>query len=252
MQTGEFFDALLDSNKAGLEKMMPVIYCDNLTFSYPEQANLFYRAQIRIDAGQFYYLSGPSGAGKTTLLKLLYGALAPVSGTVCVLGQHLQSLSSRDLSLLRQQMGLIFQEPALLPHLTVLDNVALPLVILNEDLSDARRKAYDLLSWLDLKSVVFLLPRTLSGGEKQRVALARAIIHSPTLILADEPTNHLSQTDLEKLFTLFQELQRRGTTIICATHQQSLKAQFPSPEYTITQRQLQLTSTRAKRFKDAS
>lgn len=167
--------------------------------------------------GSFHFVVGPSGAGKTTLLKLIYLALRPTRGRLSVLGADAAVTPRRDLSALRRQMGIIFQDYRLLDHLSVFDNVALPLRIRRRPGADVRRDVTDLLGWAGLGSLVDRHPVSLSAGQKQLVAVARAVVGRPRLMLADEPIANVDDRTAMRLMLLFEELNRHGTTVLVAT-----------------------------------
>jgi cell division transport system ATP-binding protein len=182
-----------------------------------------------VPAGGFRWLQGPSGAGKTSLLKLLHLAIRPTSGQMELLGSDIARLSRRDLPPLRRRIGMVFQDFRLLPHLTAFDNVALPLRLAGRAENQLREDTADMLQWVDLEDKAGALPSELSGGEQQRVAIARAVVNHPRLLLADEPTGNLDDAQALRLMRLLRELNRLGTTVIVATHNESLMARYPGP-----------------------
>jgi cell division transport system ATP-binding protein len=177
---------------------------------------------FRLDPGAFCFLTGASGAGKTSLMKLLFMAMKPTRGLITVFGQDVATLRHGDLPPLRRRIGVVFQDFMLLDHLSAFDNVALPLRVAGKSASSYRRDVLDLLSWVGLKDHAKAFPPVLSGGEKQRVAIARAIISKPEFLLADEPTGNVDPDLAKRLLHLFMELNRLGTTVMIATHDQSL------------------------------
>lgn len=199
-----------------------VVCFDRATLYYAGGHRVFRDLSGTFYAGSFSFLTGISGAGKTSLLKLIYRGIKASEGAVRVFGRDVSSLSPSEISLLRQRIGLVFQDCKLIPHLTVLDNVALALQITGMDIRRARKNAIELLQWVGLENHLQDFPPTLSDGEKQRVAIARAIITRPLLLLADEPTGNVDEGTTVKLMHLFEELNRLGTTIILATHNRTL------------------------------
>ena len=179
--------------------------------------------------GDFYFLTGPSGAGKSSLLRLLFLALKPTRGTVNIFGENVGSLTRNRLTLIRRRIGVVFQEFRLLDHLTTFDNVALPLRVAGKSESSYRRDVMDLLDWVGLADQARAFPPVLSGGEKQRAAIARAVIAKPELLLADEPTGNVDPVLAKRLLHLFVELNRLGTTMLVATHDQGLVRQALRP-----------------------
>jgi cell division transport system ATP-binding protein len=184
---------------------------------------------FRLDVGAFRWLLGPSGAGKTSLLRLLYLAVRPTRGRLTLLGTDVAAAPRRALPMLRRRIGVVFQDFRLLPHLTAFDNVALPLRIAGRPEGVVRADVTELMRWVGLSGHLQARPAALSGGEQQRVAIARAVITRPALLLADEPTGNLDDSQAERLMQLFKELNRIGTTVIVATHNESLVARHPAP-----------------------
>ncbi len=182
-----------------------------------------------VPSGGFRWLLGPSGAGKTSLLRLLYLAARPSRGEAVILGHPVHAAGRRDLVELRRRIGVVFQDFRLLAHLSVFDNVALPLRLAGRPEGQIRADVAEMLRWVGLAGRMAALPPTLSGGEQQRVAIARAVINRPDLILADEPTGNLDEAQAERLMQLLAELNRLGTSIIVATHQTALLARHPAP-----------------------
>lgn len=179
-----------------------------------------------LSPGSFHFLSGASGAGKTSLMSLMYLGRKPTRGLVSMFGQDIGIASRDQLTALRQRIGVVFQDFRLLGHLSAFDNVALPLRIMGKGEKEIRANVGELLNWVGLQDHHHALPDTLSGGQKQRVAIARAIITRPRLLLADEPTGNLDDEIGMRLMTLFEQLNRMGTTIVIATHNQQMMEQF--------------------------
>jgi cell division transport system ATP-binding protein len=168
--------------------------------------------------GSFRWLLGASGAGKTTLLRLMNMSVRPTRGDVTVLGARSGSVRRNVMSRLRRQVGVIFQDVPLLPHLSAFDNVALPLRLGGKPEGQVRADVMEMLRWMGLTEKLLSLPRALSGGERQRIVIARAVIGRPRLLLADEPTAGLDTIQAERVIYLLRELNRLGSTVIIATH----------------------------------
>ena len=177
---------------------------------------------FELPPGSFHFLTGPSGAGKTSLLKLLYLAHRPSRGLITMFDHDISTTRRQDLPALRRRIGVVFQDFRLLDHLSALDNVALPLRIAGAREDQIREHVAELLSWVGLADQINARPATLSGGEKQRVAIARAVIARPSLLLADEPTGNVDPDMGLRLMHLFLELNKIGTTVLIATHDQTL------------------------------
>ena len=181
---------------------------------------------LTIPAGSFHLLTGPSGAGKTTLFNLLTLAALPTEGTLEFLGTDVAKASRTERATLRRKLGVVWQDFRLLPHLTVRENIELPLRLngpANGPLDNAGAEAVaQLLEWVGLEALANRPAGALSGGEQQRTAIARAVVHHPTLLIADEPTGNVDAAMARKILHLFTELHKQGTTIVLATHDTAL------------------------------
>ncbi|HPQ50135.1 MAG: cell division ATP-binding protein FtsE [Alphaproteobacteria bacterium] len=193
-----------------------------------------------LTSGSFHFLCGPSGAGKTSLMSLLYLGRRPTRGTIQAFGQNTNLLSRTDLAALRQNIGVIFQDFRLLPHMSAFDNVALPLRI--NGMNEKKTKAHveELLDWVGLGDCMHRLPPTMSGGQQQRIAVARAVIANPKLLLADEPTGNLDDEIGMKLMGLFEQLNKMGTTIVIATHSLQILDSLPHSRLILENGQLHI------------
>jgi cell division transport system ATP-binding protein len=196
---------------------------------YKEGPEIFRGATFTVEKGSFHFLTGPSGAGKSSLLRMLYLGLKPTWGSIRLFGEDPLKMNSASLPLLRQKLGVVFQEFKLLDHLNVIDNVSLPLRVRGVESRRGHRQAEELLKWVGLGDALHVYPSTLSGGQKQRVAIARAVVTRPQLLLADEPTGNVDDELAIKLLHLFEELNKMGTAVIIATHNQHLLARSPHP-----------------------
>jgi putative ABC transport system ATP-binding protein len=177
-------------------------------------------AQLTVGRGEFVALMGPSGSGKSTLLHLIAAIDRPTSGRVVVLGQDLSQLNDKQIAHWRNEnVGFIFQTFNLIPVLTALENVELPLLLTNLNKKERRDHATVALRLVGLGDRLGHYPRQLSGGQEQRVAIARAIVTDPALILADEPTGDLDATSAQEVLTILSKLnQEQGKTIVMVTH----------------------------------
>lgn len=202
---------------------------DNVGLRYNEGPEVLRDVSFALESGSFHFLMGPSGAGKSSILKLLFLALRPTRGLVNLFGKDTATLSRAQLPALRRQIGVVFQDFNLIDHLSAFDNVALPLRIAGAPEPDIHQHVEELLVWVGLKDRMFARPDVLSGGEKQRVAIARAVITRPKLLLADEPTGNVDPKLGERLLMLFEQLNRHGTTVIIATHDDYLVERFSRP-----------------------
>jgi cell division transport system ATP-binding protein len=215
-----------------------MINFDNVGFQYGMGPQILRDISVTIEAGSFHFLTGPNGAGKSTLLNLIHLSLRPTSGFLSVLGQDSGTLARRKAPALRQRIGMVFQDFRLLNHLSVYENVALPLRIAGMREREIRRDVTEILQWVGLGEAFQAGPHALSGGERQRIAIARAVVGRPLLLLADEPTRVIDEATGERIMRLFEELHRLGTTVIIATHNRDLTARFPHPHLALTEGQL--------------
>ena len=177
---------------------------------------------LRIDKGDFVFLTGPSGAGKSTFLRLLLRRDVPSEGQLLVGGRNLSELSAAQTQAYRRSIGFVFQDFKLLPNKTVLENVALVPRVLGMGATQQQRRTFQVLKWVGLQHRMSAHPLELSGGEQQRVAIARAIVNDPVIILADEPTGNLDPDLSLEIMNLFREINARGTTVVVATHDREL------------------------------
>lgn len=177
---------------------------------------------LSLAPGSFHFLIGPSGAGKTTLLKLCYGDLKPTTGAVLLAGRDSRTLDRDDLATVRRRVGVVHQDGLFLDHLSVRENVGLPLLVSGRDPAADRANLDQLLGWVGLGARAEARPPELSGGERQRAALARAIIMDPDVVIADEPTGNIDWEMSQRLLALLAELNKLGKTILVATHDLAL------------------------------
>ena len=179
---------------------------------------------FQIEEGEFVFLTGQSGAGKTTLLRLLYRAESPTSGQLVVSGRNLATMSRREVPRFRRRLGLVFQDFKLIEDRTVFDNVALVGRVVGLSFTESQRRANELLRLVGVDARAQLYPAQISGGEQQRVAIARALMTAPELLLADEPTGNLDPDRAIEIMRIFRAINRRGTTVLVATHDPDLIA----------------------------
>ncbi len=177
---------------------------------------------LKIDKGEFVFLTGPSGAGKSTLLRLLLLQERPTVGEVMVAGRNLARLTRNEVQAYRRTVGFVFQDFKLVPTKTVFENVSFALRVLGMPVEHQRRRTYQVLKWVGLQHRLNSLPQELSGGEQQRVAIARALVNEPHLVLADEPTGNLDPDLSLEIMNLFRDINASGTTVVVATHDREL------------------------------
>lgn len=190
--------------------------------TYPNGAVALQGLSVRIEKGEFVYVVGPSGAGKSTFIKLMYREERPSKGSIFVNGFNIERLKERKIPLLRRQIGVVFQDFKLLPKLTVKENVAFALEVIEAPPKKIRTRVAEVLELVGLSDKADDLPGQLSGGQQQRVSVARALVNSPTVIIADEPTGNLDPDTSWDIMNLFEEINRRGTTIVMATHNKEI------------------------------
>jgi cell division transport system ATP-binding protein len=206
-----------------------MIRLQNVNAYYTPDVPVLKSVDLHLEHGGFYFLSGSSGAGKSTLMRILSLIQPVTSGTIEVFGKRVDSIRHTQLYRLRRKIGLVVQDYHLLDHLTIRENVELPLKVDGEKPAEIRPKVQELLEWVGIDSHADAYPPTLSGGQKQRAAIARAVIRSPQVILADEPTGNLDPALSLKCMHLFQELNKMGTAVLLATHDEHLISLFDYP-----------------------
>jgi cell division transport system ATP-binding protein len=177
---------------------------------------------LRVEKGDFVFLTGPSGAGKSTLLRLLLRQDVPSEGQLIVGGRNLATLTTRQVQSYRRSLGFVFQDFKLLPAKTVLENVSFVPRVLGMAEAQQQRRTFQVLKWVGLQHRMSAYPLELSGGEQQRIAIARALVNDPAIILADEPTGNLDPDLSLEIMNLFREINARGTTVVVATHDREL------------------------------
>ncbi|AFH59249.1 cell division ATP-binding protein FtsE [Paenibacillus caseinilyticus] len=190
--------------------------------TYPNGGHALNGISVKVDQSEFVYVVGPSGAGKSTFMKLIYREERPTKGTIFVNGFNLEKLKQRKIPFVRRNIGVIFQDFRLLPKLTVFENVAFAMEVIEAPKKIIKKRTMEVLELVNLKDKIQSLPTQLSGGEQQRVAIARAIVNNPSVIIADEPTGNLDPETSWGIMKLMEEINFRGTTIVMATHNREI------------------------------
>ena len=207
-----------------------MVQFENVGVRYGTGPEIISDLTFNLPDGSFHFVTGPSGAGKSSLLKLMYLALRPSRGLVGLFGRNAASIERAELPAIRRQIGVVFQNFRLIDHLSTFDNVALPLRVSGAAENMIQKHVEELLGWVGLADHLEAKPPTLSGGQQQRVAIARAVIGRPRLLLADEPTGNVDDQIAVRLLYLFEELNRMGTTVVIATHNEFLVKRFGHPQ----------------------
>ncbi|SOD94805.1 cell division ATP-binding protein FtsE [Caenispirillum bisanense] len=206
-----------------------VVRFESVGLRYGNGPEVLQDVSFSLTRGSFHFLTGPSGAGKTSLLSLLYLARRPSRGLISIFGRDVTAMERDELPPIRRRLGVVFQDFRLLDHLSALDNVALPLRVAGVSEADIQKHVPELLAWVGLADHLNAKPPTLSGGQKQRVAIARAVINRPDVLVADEPTGNVDDRIAFRLLHLFAELNRLGTSVVIATHNEALVRRFAFP-----------------------
>jgi cell division transport system ATP-binding protein len=208
-----------------------VVRLENIGKHYGADAEILRDVSLTLDTGEFCFLTGVSGAGKTTLLKIIYLLEPPSRGLVTLFDIDASTASRATRSALRRRIGIVFQDFRLVDHLSVRDNVALPLRIAGAPEREIRENVPELLGWMGLESKFDFCPAALSGGEQQRVAIARAIVRRPDLLIADEPTGNVDDDTAMLLVRAFEQINKLGTTVLIATHDIVFTRRFSHRRY---------------------
>jgi cell division transport system ATP-binding protein len=207
----------------------PIVRFDGVGLRYGRAPEVLRDLSFELDTGSFHFLTGASGAGKSSLLRLIDLALRPSRGLISLFGRDVSTLKRDELPFVRRRIGVVFQDKRLLEHLNAFDNVSLPLRLAGRRPKDYRADVTELLTWVGLNERIETRPAALSGGEQQRLAIARAVVGRPEILLADEPTGDVDQAMALRILRLFVELNRLGTTVLVASHDEQLVARSGRP-----------------------
>lgn len=194
----------------------------NVSKVYPNGVKALNDVSLKIDKGEFVFLMGQSGAGKSTLIKLLNREELPTRGQIFLASRSIVRMKPSEVPALRRNIGVVFQDFKLLENRTVAENVAFAMRVVGARGSEIKPRVHEVLKMVGLKGKEDCFPNQLSGGEQQRVGIARAIVNRPLLVIADEPTGNLDQDTALGIMELLLEINRKGTTVIMATHAREL------------------------------
>ncbi len=203
-----------------------MIFMDNVYKTYPNGVTALNGISVDIAQGEFVYIVGHSGAGKSTFIKLIYREEKPSKGHVFVNEMDLGKIKEKKVPFLRREIGVVFQDFKLLPKLTVYENIAYALEVIEQSPRAIRIRVMEVLEEVGLKNKARFLPAELSGGEQQRVSIARAIVNRPRIVIADEPTGNLDPDTSWEIMRTFEDINEKGTTIIMATHSKEIVNTF--------------------------
>ncbi|HZJ84451.1 MAG TPA: cell division ATP-binding protein FtsE, partial [Syntrophomonadaceae bacterium] len=194
----------------------------NVSKIYPNGVKALDDISLKIDRGEFLFLMGPSGAGKSTLVKMLFREEKPTRGQIFIASRSIVRMKKSEIPGLRRSMGIIFQDFKLLEGKTVSENVAFAMEVVGANPRDIRNRVPEVINMVGLKGREDAFPGELSGGEQQRVGIARAIANEPLILIADEPTGNLDIETSQEIMELLFSINRKGTTVIMATHAREL------------------------------
>ena len=203
-----------------------MIRMSDVSMVYDNGTRAVHKATLRIDEGEFVFLTGSSGSGKSTLIKLLTGEIRPTSGRIVVNNYNIGNIKKREIPYLRRTLGVVFQDFRLIGDKSVYENVAFAMRAIGVRNRAIRKRVRYVLDLVGLTDKMDVRPHELSGGQQQRVAIARALVNNPRLIIADEPTGNLDPARSLELMTLFEKINELGTTILIVTHEKELVDKF--------------------------
>jgi cell division transport system ATP-binding protein len=198
----------------------------NVSKTYPNGVKALNDISLKIDRGEFVFLMGQSGAGKSTFIKLLLREELPTRGQIFVASRSIVRMKSREVPLLRRNIGVVFQDFKLLENRTVSENVAFAMQVVETNQRDIKGRVQEAINMVGLRGKEQSFPTQLSGGEQQRVGIARAIVNRPLILMCDEPTGNLDLDTSWGIMDILMEINRKGTTVIMATHAQEIVRQL--------------------------
>jgi len=190
--------------------------------TYPNGVSALQGINIKINRNEFVYVVGPSGAGKSTFIKLMYREEKPTKGEIFINGFNVDRVKERQIPMIRRNIGVVFQDYRLLQNLTIYENVAFAMEVIEASKNKIKKRVPEVLELVGLQEKIKSFPNQLSGGEQQRVALARALVNNPSIVIADEPTGNLDPETSWEIMELFEKVNFRGTTVVMATHNREI------------------------------
>ncbi|MFD2655532.1 cell division ATP-binding protein FtsE [Gracilibacillus thailandensis] len=199
-----------------------MIKMQEVYMTYPNGVVALNGVDVTIEQGEFVYIVGQSGAGKSTFTKMLFREEVPTKGSVVVNNTDITTLKWKEVPYFRRNIGVVYQDFRLLPKLTVYENIAFALEVIEESPKNIRKRVMSVLDQVGLKNKARFIPDELSGGEQQRVAIARAMVNHPALLIADEPTGNLDPETSWEIMRILEEINASGTTILMATHSKEI------------------------------
>ncbi|WP_018930986.1 cell division ATP-binding protein FtsE [Gracilibacillus lacisalsi] len=199
-----------------------MIKMQEVYMTYPNGVVALNGVDVTIEQGEFVYIVGQSGAGKSTFTKMLFREEIPTKGSVVVNNTDITTLKWKEVPYFRRNIGVVYQDFRLLPKLTVYENIAFALEVIEESPKNIRKRVMSVLDQVGLKNKARFIPDELSGGEQQRVAIARAMVNHPALLIADEPTGNLDPETSWEIMRILEEINASGTTILMATHSKEI------------------------------
>lgn len=217
---------LIDAFQIMIKGDTYMIFMEDVYKTYPNGVTALNGISVDIKQGEFVYIVGHSGAGKSTFIKLIYREEKPSKGNIIINELELDKIKEKKVPYLRREIGVVFQNFRLLPKLTVYENIAYALEVIEESPRTIRKRVMEVLEDVGLKNKARFLPAELSGGEQQRVSIARAIVNRPRIVIADEPTGNLDPDTSWEIMKTFEEINEKGTTIIMATHSKEIVNTF--------------------------
>lgn len=203
-----------------------MIEMKNVLKVYDNGITAIHDLSVQIEQGEFVYIVGPSGAGKSTFMRMMYREVLPTKGSVEIADFNVVNMADKEVPFLRRQVGVVFQDFKLLPTLTVFENIAYAMEVLEKSPRQIEARVKEVLKLVGLAHKTDMLPNELSGGEQQRVAIARAIANMPRVLIADEPTGNLDPETSAGIMAILEQINNQGTTIIMATHNSEIVNQY--------------------------